>query len=99
VKQYALPDLEALFIAGERCDPDTISFYQGLLGVNAYDNWWQTESGWPICGFQTPGIGMKPGSTSKPMPGYQVKCVTMEGGIGSGGAVAELPAGEEGDSR
>jgi len=95
LKEYNLPNLRALFLAGERCDPDTINFYSEALGVDTYDNWWQTESGWPICGFQTPTIGMKPGSTSKAMPGYDVRIVAQEGGVGSGGEVKEFEANEE----
>jgi len=78
LQQYSLPNLRALFVAGERCDPDTINFYQNKLGIDCYDNWWQTETGWPICGFQTPGIGMKAGSTSKAIPGYNVQVVKLE---------------------
>ena len=56
IKGYDLTSLRGLYLAGERCDPDTSSFYGNALGVPVVDNWWQTETGSPICGFQDPEI-------------------------------------------
>ena len=36
--------------AGERCDPTTSEAFAAALGVDVLDNYWQTETGWPICG-------------------------------------------------
>ncbi|BDG73643.1 AMP-binding protein [Roseomonas fluvialis] len=74
LKRHDLSKLEALFLAGERCDPDTITWSQRLLGKPVVDHWWQTETGWTITGnFR--GLGLfptKPGSGGKPAPGYDV---------------------------
>ena len=74
LKRHDLSRLEALYLAGERCDPDTIIWSQRLLGKPVVDHWWQTETGWTITGnFR--GLGLfptKPGSGGKPAPGYDV---------------------------
>ena len=49
---YDISCLRALFVAGERCDPTTSEAFSQALGVDVLDNYWQTETGWPICGFQ-----------------------------------------------
>jgi propionyl-CoA synthetase len=70
-----------LFLAGERCDPDTLAWAQKQLGVPVIDHWWQTETGWPI-GANCVGIELlpvKPGSCSKPVPGYEVRVLDDEG--------------------
>lgn len=94
LQKYDTSSLENLFVAGERCDPDTSRFFASKLGVGTYDNWWQTETGSPICGFQDDAVGRKDGSTSLPMPGYALSVVAAEDGSGDGhgGAlVAKLP--------
>ena len=48
LKRYKLHDLQALFLAGERADPDTVEWAQKHLGVPVVDHWWQTETGWAI---------------------------------------------------
>src|SRR5271157_5318787 len=75
IKKYDLSEFKYLFLAGERLDPDTYHWASKLLGKPVIDHWWQTETGWAICGnfkgleeFPT-----KPGSATKPMPGYDVK--------------------------
>ncbi|CAH0230984.1 AMP-binding protein [Roseomonas sp. CECT 9278] len=72
--RHDLSKLEALYLAGERCDPDTITWSQRLLGKPVVDHWWQTETGWTITGnFR--GLGLfptRPGSGGKPAPGYDV---------------------------
>ncbi len=74
LRRHDLSRLEALFLAGERCDPDTITWSQRLLGKPVIDHWWQTETGWTITGnFR--GLGLfptKPGSGGKPAPGFDV---------------------------
>ncbi|HEX8495804.1 MAG TPA: AMP-binding protein, partial [Actinomycetales bacterium] len=82
--------LRALFLAGERLDPDTYRWAGERLGVPVIDNWWQTETGWPICanlrGLQP--MPTKAGSPSVPVPGYDVRVLDENG--------AEVPAGTEG---
>ena len=53
-RPYDLSRLRSLFLAGERCDPDTLAWAEGLLGKPVIDHWWQTETGWPIVS-QLPG--------------------------------------------
>ena len=74
IRNYDLSGLRTLFLAGERCDPDTLLWARERLHVPVIDHWWQTETGWPV-GANCVGIGMlpvKPGSCTKPVPGYDV---------------------------
>lgn len=95
----AMPDLRALFVAGERCDPNTSQHFADALGVRVYDNWWQTETGWPICGLQDESLGTRPGSVSLPVPGYDVRVMGDDGTqqpVGQPGSLvvrAPLPPG------
>ncbi|MBW6398609.1 propionyl-CoA synthetase [Roseomonas sp. HJA6] len=74
LKRHDLSKLEALYLAGERCDPDTITWSERLLQKPVVDHWWQTETGWTITGnFRGPGLfPTKPGAGGKPAPGYDV---------------------------
>lgn len=56
---YDLSSLRTLFVAGERCDPDTAQHFSRALGVPVVDNWWQTETGSPIAGIVDEQIGLK----------------------------------------
>jgi propionyl-CoA synthetase len=87
---HDLARFRTLFLAGERCDPDTLLWARERLQVPVIDHWWQTETGWPIAA-NCVGLGMlpvKPGSPTKAVPGYDVR-VLDEGG-------AEVPAGQIG---
>ena len=71
---YDLSDFKALFLAGERADPDTMTWAQEHLNVPIVDHWWQTETGWSITGNFL-GLGALPikfGSSTKPAPGFTV---------------------------
>jgi propionyl-CoA synthetase len=101
LRRYDLGGFEALFLAGERLDPDTYHWAADLLGRPVIDHWWQTETGWPIAA-NCLGIGslpVKPGSPTKPVPGYDVRILRADGGScapGEEGAVAirlPLPPG------
>ena len=70
VENFDLSKLTGLYMAGERADPATCEFYAKALQCDVVDNWWQTETGWPVCGLQFDHIGMRSGSTSLPMPGW-----------------------------
>ena len=48
IGRYDLSGFRALFLAGERCDPETLGWAEQQLGVPVIDHWWQTETGWPI---------------------------------------------------
>ena len=80
ISKYDLSTLRTLFLAGERCDPDTLLWAQERLQIPVIDHWWQTETGWPI-GANCVGLGMfpvKPGSCTKPVPGYDVRVLDDE---------------------
>jgi propionyl-CoA synthetase len=88
--EYDLSSLRHLFLAGERLDPETYRWASDLLGIPVIDNWWQTETGWPICanpvGLEL--LPVKPGSPTKPMPGWDVRVVD--------GAGQPVPPGTDG---
>jgi len=91
IKQTDLSKFENLFLAGERLDPDTYHWATQHLGVPVIDNWWQTETGWPIAS-NLRGLDpmpIKPGSPSVPIPGYDIKVLDEAGN--------ELPIGTEGN--
>ncbi|MCU0579770.1 MAG: AMP-binding protein, partial [Desulfobacterota bacterium] len=75
LKKYDLAQFETLFLAGERLDPDTYFWATRLLDRPVIDHWWQTETGWAIAGnfMGMETFPIKPGSATKPMPGYNVK--------------------------
>ena len=75
IRKYDLSTFRTLFLAGERCDPDTLLWARRLLNLPVIDHWWQTETGWPI-GANCIGLGsfqVKPGSCTKPVPGFDVR--------------------------
>ncbi|WP_169570111.1 propionyl-CoA synthetase [Sneathiella limimaris] len=77
IHDYDLSRFRILFLAGERADPDTITWAQDLLKVPVLDHWWQTETGWPM-GANCAGYGIKPvklGSPTMPVPGYDIHII------------------------
>ncbi len=75
IGDYDLSGLETLYLAGERCDPDTLKWAQDKLRVPVIDHWWQTETGWAICA-NCKGIELLPikqGSPTKPVPGWDLR--------------------------
>ena len=91
IRKYDLSGFRMLFLAGERCDPDTLLWAQSRLGVPIIDHWWQTETGWSI-GANCAGLELlpvKPGSCTKPVPGYDVHVLDADG--------REVPRGETGN--
>jgi propionyl-CoA synthetase len=80
IKNYDLSNFKALFLAGERCDPDTLSWAESRLRVPVIDHWWQTETGWPICAncLGIEPLKVKAGSASKPVPGMDVRVVDLQ---------------------
>ena len=79
--KYDLSGLRALYLAGERADPDTIHWAQDLLCVPVIDHWWQTETGWTIAGnpLGIEALPIKIGSPSVAMPGYEVHILDEAG--------------------
>jgi propionyl-CoA synthetase len=90
LREHDISSLRTLFLAGERLDPDTWQWATDRLGVPVVDNWWQTETGWPIAanlrGLEP--MEIKPGSPSVAVPGFAVEVLDANG--------ASVPAGEEG---
>ncbi|MEE4361610.1 MAG: AMP-binding protein [Pseudomonadales bacterium] len=89
-ERHDLGCLERLFVAGERCDPPTLSWLEDRLGIPVIDHWWQTETGWPVCAVPA-GVEALPtraGSAGLPMPGYDLRVLDDDG--------REVPAGESG---
>ncbi|MBC7637078.1 MAG: AMP-binding protein [Acetobacteraceae bacterium] len=90
--KYDISALEALYLAGERCDPPTAIWAAEILKLPIVDHWWQTETGWPItAGFR--GLGLfpsKPGSGGRPAPGYAVEVIDDEGHAVSVGETGNL---------
>ena len=80
-QNYDLSGLRALYLAGERADPDTIEWAQDLLGIPVYDHWWQTETGYTIAGNPAglEALPVKIGSPSVAMPGYDIHILDEAG--------------------
>ncbi len=91
LKKYDLSCMQSLFLAGERCDPDTLFWARDKLNKPVIDHWWQTETGWAIAsnplGIQN--MDIKPGSPTVAMPGYNVQVLSEEGD--------QMPVGEMGN--
>ena len=88
--RHDVSSLRALFLAGERLDPETYQWAVDLLGIPVVDHWWQTETGWPVAANPL-GLGAlppKPGSPTVPMPGWDVRALDPAG--------AKVPAGTDG---
>lgn len=86
MKKYDLSSLKALYLAGEPLDETTSEWISSELGVPIIDNYWQTETGWPILSIAK-GIEDKPtrlGSPGVPMYGYQVKILNESTGEACG---------------
>jgi propionyl-CoA synthetase len=88
--KHDLSRFRTLFLAGERCDPDTLLWARERLQVPVIDHWWQTETAWAIAA-NCVGLGMlpvKPGSPTKATPGYDVRVLSEEN--------QEMPPGQIG---
>ena len=81
LKKYDLSCMDALFLAGERCDPDTLFWARDKLGKPVVDHWWQTETGWGIAAnpLGIEPMQVKPGSPTVAMPGYDVRILDEDG--------------------
>jgi propionyl-CoA synthetase len=99
--RYDLSRFRTLFLAGERCDPDTLIWARERLQVPVVDHWWQTETGWPMAA-NCVGLGMlpvKPGSPTKIVPGYDIQVLGEDnrpvpaGQIGSIAVNLPMPPG------
>ena len=79
--RYDLSTLRALFLAGERCDPDTLAWAGEILKVPVIDHWWQTETGWAIAAncLGLEALPVKPGSPTRAVPGYVIEVLDDSG--------------------
>ena len=91
LKQYDLGHFRALFLAGERSDPDTLNWAETMLQVPVIDHWWQTETGWAIAAncLGIEQLPIKHGSPSKAVMGYDVQVLDESG--------KEVPRGDMGN--
>lgn len=90
MKQYDLSKLEAIFSAGERLDTPTETWLADISGKPIIDHWWQTETGWAITGnlLGVESLPIKPGSSTKPVPGFNVQILDEHG--------EQVPCGTQG---
>jgi propionyl-CoA synthetase len=90
IADYDLSRFRALFLAGERTDPDTLRWAESKLGVPVVDHWWQTETGWSLCAncLGIERLPVKAGSPTRPVPGVDLRVLDEQG--------REVPAGTTG---
>ncbi|MBT8057587.1 MAG: propionyl-CoA synthetase [Gammaproteobacteria bacterium] len=97
LENYDISSLRTLFLAGERCDPDTLQWAEKKLEVPVIDHWWQTESGWAMAANP---MGIEPqevkaGSPTVAVPGYDIRVLDDTGQEvapgQSGNIVCKLP--------
>ena len=90
IKKYDMSSMRALFLAGERCDPDTLHWAQDKMKVPVVDHWWQTETGWAIAAncLGLEEFPVKSGSPTKAVPGYDIQFLDEAG--------QQVPTGEMG---
>ena len=92
VKQFDMSHFKLQFLAGERCDPDTLHWCEEVLGVPTIDHWWQTETGWPIAANCT-GIELLPvkaGSAGPAVPSWDVQVLSDEGHQVAAGEIGSI---------
>jgi propionyl-CoA synthetase len=90
IGKYDLSKFRALFLAGERCDPDTLHWAEDMLKVPVIDHWWQTETGWSIAAncMGIEPLPVKAGSPTRAVAGYDVRVIDDN--------LNEVPRGEMG---
>ena len=91
IRDHDLSRLQYLFLAGEPLDEPTVEWITGALGKPVLDNYWQTETGWPVLCL-LPGVDLKPvkfGSPGLPNLGYRLRVIDETTG-------ADAAAGEKG---
>ncbi|NMM45925.1 propionyl-CoA synthetase [Rhodospirillaceae bacterium KN72] len=90
IGKYDLSKFRMLFLAGERCDPDTLAWAQDMLKVPVIDHWWQTETGWSIAAncMGIEPLPVKPGSPTRAVAGYDVQVIDEH--------LKEVPRGDMG---
>ena len=92
LEKYDISGLKTLYLAGERCDPDTLEWAQNKLGIPVIDHWWQTETGWSIAA-NCKGIELLPivpGSPTRGAPGYDIQVLDETGAQVEAGDIGAL---------
>jgi propionyl-CoA synthetase len=81
IARYEMPSFRTLFLAGERCDPETLKWAEDQLRVPVIDHWWQTETGWAIAAncIGIERLPVVPGSPTRPAPGWDLKVLSSAG--------------------
>ncbi|RJP80767.1 MAG: propionyl-CoA synthetase [Desulfobacteraceae bacterium] len=92
MKKYDLSPFKALFLAGERTDPNTLHWAEDALKVPVVDHWWQTETGWAICAncLGLHSFPVKEGSPTKPAPGWNLQVVDADNKQMAAGQIGAL---------
>jgi propionyl-CoA synthetase len=92
IDRYDLSGFRALFLAGERCDPDTLRWAEEQLRVPVIDHYWQTETGWPVVAncIGIERLPVVPGSPTKPVPGWDLRVLDEDGTERSPGEIGAL---------
>ena len=92
LQKYDHSGLRALFLAGERCDPNTLEWAREKLQVPVIDHWWQTETGWSICAncLGIEQLPIVPGSPARAVPGYDVQVLDRDGSPVAPGEIGAL---------
>ncbi|MES9959699.1 MAG: propionyl-CoA synthetase [Sedimenticola sp.] len=90
--KYDMSKFESLFLAGERCDPDTLEWAQTKLQVPVIDHWWQTETGWGIAAncLGIEALPVKAGSPTCAVPGYDVQILDENGNEEKAGEIGRI---------
>ncbi len=92
IAKHDLSRFRTLFLAGERCDPDTLRWAEEKLQVPVIDHWWQTETGWAIAAncMGIERLPVKPGSPTRPVPGWDIHVLDGEGAPMAAGEIGSI---------
>jgi propionyl-CoA synthetase len=92
IGRYDLSGFRALFLAGERCDPETLRWAEKMLRVPVIDHWWQTETGWAIAAncLGIERLPVVPGSPTRAVPGWDIRVLDPGGDEAPPGQVGAL---------
>ena len=95
MRDHDLSRLRTLFLAGERCDPDTLAWAERSLDRPVIDHWWQTETGWPIAAncVGLEHLPVRPGSSAKAVPGYDLRVLDEQSNQEPAGEIGALCVG------
>jgi propionyl-CoA synthetase len=89
---YNLGNLRTVFLAGERCDPDTLKWLEDKLHIPIIDHWWQTETGWAISAncLGIEPLPIVPGSPGRACPGWDIHVLDASGDESAAGTIGAI---------